>query len=370
MEETRTFLVRKYKEKNTSASISLYENYEDLISAPNVDLIMITTPQYVHRGPAICALQSGKKVFLDKPIAHNLEDAIAIFEAEVKTNNPMIMGFTRRYESVWLKMFALLNEGVIGELQMMLIRVVVPYHIYFHTWHRRVEWSGGVLGDKSSHLFDVFNWFSGGRPERMSAFGGRAVFLPDANSPKRCRQCELDCPYRVGKPEEKARQDDMSEAGASRAKETEVIRRDDNCVYLPGADINDHGIVNFAYPNGIKASLFWAIFGPDADDQETLELVGSKGRIILTRHTGKIDIISDYGKHHEVVDGTEKDFTSSHFGADFRLVMELNKFFKGAAPVASGRDGLEATRMVEAAHRSINSGGRLVLMKDIEDAQL
>jgi hypothetical protein len=59
------------------------------------------------------------------------------------------------------------------------------------------------------------------------------------------------------------------------------------------------------------------------------------------------------------------NFSQSHFGADHQLILELDRFLKGAPPVVSGKEGLEASRLVEAAHRSIGSGGELVHMKDV-----
>ena len=366
MEETREALLEKYAQNNIFPSIELHEHHEDLVKDPNVNLIMIVTPQYAHRDPAVAALRSGKKVFLDKPMAASFKDALKIYEEESLSDNLLNIGFTRRYEKTWLKAYELVRNGSIGDVKMMLVRDIVPYHIYFHTWHRRMEWSGGVIGDKGSHFFDVFNWFSGSYPERLSAFGSRTVYLSDPEAPERCSMCERDCPYRIGQKKTETRQDAMVDVSDSRAKEIEVIKRFDNCVYLPGADINDHGVVNIIYPKAIKATLFWSIFGPDADDQETFEVVGEKGRIILTRHTGKIDMITDYGKNHEIFDERGENFNNSHFGADHRLISELEKFYFGKPPIVTGKGGLETVRMVDAVHRSINAGGNLINMKDVE----
>jgi hypothetical protein len=159
----------------------------------------------------------------------------------------MIMGFTRRYEDPWIKTFDLVKNGVIDDVHMMLVRNIIPYHTFFHTWHRRMEWSGGALADKMSHFFDVFNWFTESTPERLSAFGSRAVFLPEKNPPNRCRECDRDCPYRVGQKAQTHRQDEMVDFSDSRSKETELVKIHDTCVYLPGADINDHGLVSIVY---------------------------------------------------------------------------------------------------------------------------
>ncbi len=125
MVETKTALIKTYSDNNIYPDITLYENYEDLINDFRVDLIMIVTSQNAHRSHAVPALRSGKKVFLDKPIAHNLKDAVAIYKEESKTGNPMFMGFTRRYDNSWTRIFDLVKDGIIGDVKMMLIRAVI-----------------------------------------------------------------------------------------------------------------------------------------------------------------------------------------------------------------------------------------------------
>ena len=90
---------------------------------------------------------------------------------------------------------------------------------------------------------------------------------------------------------------------------------DDVCAYAPGSDLYHNGNIHFAYQNGVIAAYFYTIFGPRAEDQETLELVGTTGRIILTRHTGTLDVVSDRGNDHCVIDCRAEHFGGSHFGA-------------------------------------------------------
>jgi predicted dehydrogenase len=368
MLETQQSLSALYGESGGVPSMALYEHYEDLVADPNVELIMILTPNYLHRDPTVKALQSGKRVYLDKPLAHNLEDSLAICREQKRTNNPIIMSFTRRYEPPWIRTYELLKQGIIGDLKMILVRDVIPYHVYFHTWARRMDWSGGPLAGKMSHIFDVYNWFTQDTPARVAAFGGQTVFKADPNAPECCSKCERECPYRVevGK---KRRQDEMVDFVTSRLAEKDIVKRHDNCVWLPGADIDDHGVIIIEYTSGIKTSLFWSVFGPDSEDQESMELVGEKGRIMLIRHKGVIDIVTDYGKRHEVLDERKDDFQKSHFGADDSFILELDQFCKGGIPRATSQEGLLAARMTEAALRSMRGGGRLIRMEEIDDIE-
>jgi len=369
--ETQIYLQNQFRKQGVELTIAKYTDANALIHDDNVDLVMITTPQCVHKDPAITALESGKKVYLDKPIAHTLEDTIAIIEAEKRTQNPMILGFTRRYEAPWRKAYELLQNGVIGDLHMLQIRDIIPFNTYFHRWHRKREWSGDAINDKSSHHMDVFNWFTNSRASKITGFGGQRVYTPKEDAPTRCLECDLECAYRANPTRGQIKSpEELSLTGDSWINANDEYSRVDTCVYLPGADTLDHATIQIAYENGMVASLFLSFFGPKAEDQETLELVGSKGRIILTRHTGILDVVTDYGQTHEIIDCKKDDFASSHFGADLELVRELRAFYDGAPPLVSAYNGYEATRMIVAALQSIDSGGETVHMANLSSANL
>jgi predicted dehydrogenase len=364
---------KTYREYEIEDGVSCYAAAADLIGDPQVQVIMVTSPQFLHREHGVAAIRSGKKVYLDKPLAHTAEDAIAIAEAERATGNPAMLAFTRRYEAPWIKARQLLADGAIGDLSMMLMRAVIPYFRMFSRWSRRREWSGGPLNDKSSHHFDVLNWFNeGARTEAVHGFGGVKVFRPDPSLPERCIECDRDCPYRTypQPPAEDLEDVNPFQGDESWEKETSVQNRRDNCVYLPGADSYDHASVHFRYQNGVLGALFYSLFGPSSVDEETFELVGTKGRLIIRRHAGEIDLIGDHGKRREIIDCRGPDFNTSHYGADLYLLRQMRVFYDGTPPVVGVPQGLEATRMVMAALKSIDEGSRVVQMQEIPDVSV
>jgi len=362
MAEARTFLRAKFADSRPQVDITCHSTDKDLVHDPAVDVVLVTTPQYAHCGNATVSLRSGKKTYLDKPIAHTLADATRIVEEERRADSPLLMGFTRRYERAWREAFTLIRNGAIGEPRMLLLRAVIPSHVYFHKFYRRRAWSGGVLNEKSAHHFDVFNWFADSAPVRLSAIGDQAVFRPRPDAPERCSTCDRQCPYRVGAKGRPRAQDDVVVFGNSWMDETEEIYRHDNCVWLPGADNCDHAVVHVTYANGVKACLFLCVFGPRAHDQETFEIVGTSGRIILTRHTAQLDVASDYGRSHETVDCRDEETKSSHFGADPELVREMRRWYDGATPIVSAVDGCRATQMSLAAVESTGTDGAVIAL--------
>ena len=339
-------------------AVRVFESLDAAVADPAVDLVIVTTHTNAHRAPVEAAIAAGKRVYLDKPISVTLDDAEAIQAAEAKAGQPVLMAFTRRYEKPWVETVKLAHSGRIGDPQMILLRSVIPYTRYLQLWHRKQALSGGALNDKCSHHFDVLNWVARARPLSVTAIGGRSnVFPPDPNAPERCSLCDRDCPYR----RHETLVDRFEGAGAianpSWGEAALPEDRNDTCVYRPGADIDDHAIVTIRYENGVSACLFFAIFGPWAEDQETLEIVGSSGRIRMERHSGEIDIVEDYGRTHGTLGFTSPDRSSTHFGADLELVRTLRRFMDGENPPVGIDDGVASLRIVLAAQKSMKNGG-------------
>lgn len=370
--EASSTIVNQYRD--AGVPVSAPKEYTDgsaLVDDPDVELIMITSTTDTHREFAVPALARNKRVYCDKPLAQNAAEAIAIVEAETETQNPMIIGFTRRYERPWIKAHQLLEEGAIGRLVMLQVRDIIPYHRYLTGWWRRRAWSGGALNDKGSHIFDVFNWFADSRAKSISGLGARSSLESVSDPPVRCQECDWECPfrrraYRTAEPVAA----DLMTHGQSWVDETEEKHMDDVCVYRPGADIYHSGNVQISYANGVAASYIYTLFGPPSEDEETLELVGTKGRMILTRGRGSIDLLTDHGRTHRQFDCRGPNFDDSHYGADKDLIAELRDFCDGIRPRVSANAGLQATRMVEASLRSMDEEGARIPMEEIPDASL
>lgn len=347
-----------YARLGIAHEVAVFDELDEAASAGSVDLVIVTTHTNAHRGPVEKAIAAGKRVYLDKPISVTLDDALAIGRAEEAGGKPVMMGFTRRYERPWIESVRLARNGTIGDPHMLLLRSVIPYTRYLQLWHRDSARSGGALNDKCSHHFDVLNWIAQSRVASVSAIGGRSgIFAPDPDAPARCSECDRACPYRRHQTLVDQFEGVGGAANPSWTRAARVEDRNDNCVYLPGSDIDDHAIVTVRYENGISACLFFTIFGPWAEDQETLEVVGSSGRLRMERHSGAIDLVSDYGRKHETVSFRDPDRSSTHFGADLELVRTIRRFHDGERPPVGVAEGIQSLRMVLAAQKSLREGG-------------
>jgi len=351
-----------YAATGASHSVRVFATLEEAVQDPAVDLVIVTTHTDSHRAPVEAAVAAGKRVYLDKPISVTLADAEAIAAAEAQSGQPIMMGFTRRYEKSWIESLRLAHSGRIGQPRMVLLRSVIPYTRYLQLWHRSGARSGGALNDKASHHFDVLNWIAdGAQPVRITATGGvSGIFAPDPTAPERCSLCDRDCPYRrhetlIDKFEGIPRVPNQSWTTAKA-----VHDRNDTCVYHPGADIDDHAVVTVQYDSGLVATLFFAIFGPWATDQETLEIIGDSGRLRMERHSGSIDLVENHGQSRASIDYPNPDRGSSHYGADRELVRKLERFLMGEQPPVGVAEGIASLRLVAAAQTSLADGSRPV----------
>jgi len=356
-----------YSECGAENAVRVFASLDEATSDPGVDLVIVTTHTDSHREPVEAAVARGKRVYLDKPISVSLDDAEAIAGAEARAGQPIMMGFTRRYEQAWIESVRLAHGGRIGTPRMVLLRSVIPYTRYLQLWHRNGARSGGALNDKGSHHFDVLNWIAGGaQPVRVTATGGvSGIFAPDPTAPARCSDCDRDCPYRrhetlIDKFEGIGRVPNASWQTAEA-----IHDRNDTCVYHPGADIDDHAVVTVQYDSGLVATLFFAIFGPWATDQETLEIIGDSGRLRMERHSGDIDLVEQYGRSRAMVHHPNPDRGSSHYGADRELVRKLERFLKGERPPVGLAEGVASLRLVTAAQISLAENSRPVDPRDL-----
>lgn len=350
-------LEKRYASVKIEQTITRCESYRDIVANPGIDLIIITSHTDAHAEHAVAALESGKKVYLDKPISVSLEDGRIIADAEKRTSNRLLMGFTRRYEASWIRMKQLLDDGAVGSLQMILLRSIIPYSRYLQGWHRKREWSGGPLNDKCSHHFDVFRWMADSDCISMSAFGGRSgVFKPDATAPARCSECDRTCPYRRTELLEESKETVSNKFKSTRNPDDERSL-DDACVFSPDSDVEDFGSINMQLGGGVIGNLFFTIFGPLAPDGETLELVGDSGRLVLSRSDGMIRSYTNYGRETDTFYAGGEQFETSHYGSDVNLVQHMREFCDGADPVCDASDGLRSLEMVCGARDSFDKKG-------------
>ncbi len=101
--------------QRTGADLAITDN-DAAIAHPEVDIVFVSTPEHDHRDAIIAALEAGKPVFVEKPIALTLADADAILEAQARTGTELRVGYSRRHERRWMLAKEQIAQGRLGEI--------------------------------------------------------------------------------------------------------------------------------------------------------------------------------------------------------------------------------------------------------------
>ena len=150
-------------------------DWKEIVNDPEIDVVSICTPNNAHVAVAIAALEAGKHVICEKPIASTLEDAKAMAEAAEKAAKKGIVSMNayqyRRVPAIDLAK-KLIDEGSIGDI--LNIRCT-----YLQSWSADpdspLSWrfqkkiaGGGALGDIASHVIDIAQYLAGDIDEVVS----------------------------------------------------------------------------------------------------------------------------------------------------------------------------------------------------------
>ncbi|WP_309080860.1 Gfo/Idh/MocA family oxidoreductase [Zhihengliuella sp.] len=145
------------------------------IAGQRIDRVIITTPDFTHADLVCEALEAGADVVVEKPLTVSAEASARIAEAVERTGREVIVTFNYRYSPRNTALRAAIQDGLIGRvtsIDFAWVLDTVHGADYFRRWHRIKENSGGLLVHKSSHHFDLVNWWLGDTPERVYAAGG------------------------------------------------------------------------------------------------------------------------------------------------------------------------------------------------------
>jgi myo-inositol 2-dehydrogenase/D-chiro-inositol 1-dehydrogenase len=161
-----------------------YGDYAQLLAHPGLDAVFLATPTTLHADQMVAAIQAGKHVFSEKPLALNLPDCLRVEEAASKhPRQKAMIGYVRRFDASYRDAHDKIRSGAIGR----------PFLARSQTadkndasgfFVRYAGASGGILLDMSVHDIDTVRWLLGAKgAKRVFATGTIAVHqgLREAN---------------------------------------------------------------------------------------------------------------------------------------------------------------------------------------------
>ena len=159
------------------SDIKLTRNVTELI-AEGIDAALVTSPDDTHAKVTCELLRAGIPVYVEKPLATCMDDAIEILRTAHETGTKLYVGHNMRHMHVVRSMRDLIRRGAIGEVKAIWCRHFVGNggDYYFKDWHATREHATGLLLQKAAHDLDVMHWLAGSHTEQVTAMGGLTLY--------------------------------------------------------------------------------------------------------------------------------------------------------------------------------------------------
>ena len=149
----------------------VYEDYKEAIARADIDIVTICLPPKVHCEVAVAALEAGKHVLIEKPMAASLEECDKILEAAKKAGKLVSVVSNNRYKTPTMKVKQMLDEQAGGKLLFTTVNSLWWRGESYHDIWWRGTWQsegGGCLMSHAVHHIDLMQWMIG-MPEKVSA---------------------------------------------------------------------------------------------------------------------------------------------------------------------------------------------------------
>lgn len=354
------------------------EDFEKMVRKEKPDTVIVTSVDRTHHQYIIKAMEMGCDVITEKPMTTDIEKCRLILDAVERTGRSLRVTFNYRYAPTRSKIKELLMDGVIGEVKSVHFEWLLDTRHgadYFRRWHRDKRNSGGLMVHKSTHHFDLVNWWLDSSPDSVFGFGSLA-FYGKANAEGRGDYR----PYYRATGNPAAKGDpfalDLAKSPGLKAmfldgeKEDGYLR--DQNVFGDGISIEDTMNVLVRYKNGAQMSYSLHAYAPW--EGYRIAFNGTRGRIELDQmersyinagggsisegvsHSHRITVFPHWEKPYAV---EPPKAVGGHGGGDMPLLEDLFARKKPADPLHRAAGHLDGARSILtgiAANRSFETG--------------
>ena len=147
------------------------DDWRKVVEHPDVNLVLVTTPDRLHHDPVLASALHGKHVFCDKPIGADSGEAYEMWLAYRDRKLAHFVPFWTRFDRTYLRAKEIVDAGTLGEIKVAIYRwhTPRPADIPF-TWRDDITLSSaGSIADVGSHAYDTVRWLIGSEARRVLA---------------------------------------------------------------------------------------------------------------------------------------------------------------------------------------------------------
>ena len=150
-----------------------YSSLDELVKDTSVSAVHVCTPNYVHHDQAKAALEAGKHVMCEKPLAMNTRESQALIGLASQQGRVGAVTYNLRYYPLCHEARALVKRGVIGEPRLIHGSFLQDWLLYPTDWNWRLQPELGgdmrVVADIGTHWLDLLTWITGKRVMELCA---------------------------------------------------------------------------------------------------------------------------------------------------------------------------------------------------------
>lgn len=288
-------------------------DYHKILARDDIDAVFVLSPDWLHEEHAVAALEAGKAVYLEKPMAITIEGCDRILRAACENKTRLYLGHNMRHQSVMRKMKELISGGAIGEVKTGWCRHFVGNggDFYFKDWHADRQYSTSLLLQKAAHDIDLLHWLCGGYSRQVTAMGALSLYdkITDRHDPSEPGDATSNLSHWPP----------LSQKGLN-----------------PVVDVEDLSLMLMQLDNGVLASYQQCHYTPDYWRNYTI--IGTEGRLenfndrpgeSVVRVWNRRTVYNPYGDEQYFIPGA----SGGHGGADPVIVNEFIRFVREGGAV-------------------------------------
>lgn len=309
--------------------VSFYTDPDEMLDKERLDGVLIGTRCSLHAGMAIKVLRRNLPLFLEKPVATNMDDLLALRAAGAASTSDVVVSFPLRVTPLVQLAKEIINSGKIGTVEHVQAWNNVPYGwCYYQSWYRDENETQGLFLQKATHDFDYINYLLATEPRWISAMTAKRVYKGDHPAGLRCDDCNeqdtcLESPFHAH----------FTKLEAPRVQSSGLM-----CGFAVDTGNEDSGSALIQYESGMHVCYSQNFFARKTAGKRGATLFGYKGTLEFDWYTDEIKV----HMHHQPRTETIKMNTAgaSHGGGDTVLADSFIRVIRGerksVAPLDAG----------------------------------
>jgi predicted dehydrogenase len=301
----------------------LFTDYDAMLKTAKPDCVIVTTTDSTHDVFIIKALEAGIDVITEKPMTTDEVKCKNILAAEKKSGKKVTVAFNYRHSVHSMQVKEILHSNRIGKISSVDFNWYLNVHHgadYFRRWHGLQAFSNSLFVHKSTHHFDLLNWWLNSEPVEVSAYGSLDHYGKNGEfRGTSCRTCahKNNCKFYW----DVTKDERLTGLYVNNEQHDGYLR--DGCVFRKEIDIFDKMSAQILYANGVIANYSLTTYSPYEGWQ--IAFNGMNGRLETWEDIPYLQKLpEDQSKKHAI----EMSQADDAVAGEVREIMVMDNFAK------------------------------------------